>query len=551
MLKILVLASIVSLIYPDAIRSQEIESLLEQQQFRADMSKLPDTEVPLDQPIDPSTYRLGPGDKLVIFIWGSLQAQYTLAITPEGKLLLPTIGPVEVAGLLLADAKVLLEKFILERYKDVRVTADLIGLRNFRVSVGGAVKFPGNYTASSIARISEVIALAGGFLEMPENPAVSQHFNQYAALNLPAGKASHRNIIIKHIDGSVDTADVLRLEQTGDRTYDLRLNDGDEILVPLRQGKINIYGIFGGVKSPAYFEYSPRDSLKDLIALAQGLSFDADSSAAELVRFETDGRSFRTISVDLKAILNGSIPDIKLMPDDRIIIRTRRDFNIKHQVLLLGEIKNPGFYAIIPDSTYLTEVIRQAGGFTDLASLSEAEVTRFRNIENGDAEFERLREMQVTQMTDLEYEYFKIKARSKPGRVAVDFRELYLGGGRGDLRLKNGDVVVVPEASDAINVTGEVANPGFVGYNPKFDFHDYVRIAGGYSYRADKGKIRIIKGATGEWQKAKGNRQLFPGDTILVPEKKKNNYLVTIRDVISITANVATVYLVIREATRQ
>lgn len=551
MLKIIIFASLAIFAYSSVLRSQETEMPAEIKAPRLDITKLPEAGVPLDRPVDPLTYRLGPGDKLTIFIWGSIQAQYTLPVTPEGKLLLPTIGPVKVAGVLLADAKVLIQKYILERYKDVKVTADLIGLRNFRVSVGGAVKFPGIYSASSVMRVSEVIAMAGGFLEAPEEIGEKQTENPYQTANLPAGPASHRNIMVKHVDGTIDTADVFRLEQTGNKEFDLRLTDGDEILVPLRREKINIYGIFGGVKHPAYFEYSPRDSLKDLIDLAQGLSFDADSSAAELIRFEPDGRTLQTVAIDLKGILNGAGPDIKLKPDDRVMIRTRGDFNIKSQVLLLGEVKNPGFYAIIPDSIYLTEVIEQAGGFTELASLSEAEMTRFGNVKDGDAEFKRLQEMQVSQMTYLEYEYFKIKARSKPGRVAVDFRELYLGSGKGDIKLKNGDVVIIPEISDIVNVAGEVANPGFVEYNPDFNYHDYIRLAGGFSYRADKGKIRVIKGATGEWQKAKGNRRLFPGDTVMVPEKKKINYLATIRDVISITANVATVYLVIREATRQ
>ena len=551
MLKIIIFASLAIFACSGVLRSQETEIPAEIKAPRLDITKLPEAGVPLDRPVDPLTYRLGPGDKLTIFIWGSVQAQYTLPVTPEGKLLLPTIGPVKVAGVLLADAKVLLQKYILERYKDVKVTADLVGLRNFRVSVGGAVKFPGIYSASSVMRVSEVIAMAGGFLEAPQEIDDRQIVNPYKAANLPTGPASHRNIAVKHVDGTIDTADVFRLEQTGNTEFDLRLTDGDEILVPLRREQINIYGIFGGVKNPAYFEYSPRDSLKDLIDLAQGLSLDADSSAAELIRFEEDGRTLETILIDLRGILGGDKPDVKLRPDDRVMIRTRSDFNIKSQVLVLGEVRNPGFYAIIPDSTYLTEVIERAGGFTELASLSEAEMTRFANVKDGDAEFKRLQEMQVSQMTYLEYEYFKIKARSKPGRVAVDFRELYLGSGRGDIKLKNGDVVIVPEINDVVNVSGEVANPGFVEYNPDFNYHDYIRLAGGFSYRADKGKIRVIKGATGEWQKAKGNRRLLPGDTVMVPEKKKINYLATIRDVISITANVATVYLVIREATRQ
>jgi len=504
--------------------------------------------VALDRPIDPSTYILGPGDKLSIFIWGSIQAQYNLVVTPEGKLLIPMVGPVDVSGIFLAKAKAKIKEKILKRFQNVEVTADLVDLRVFRVSIGGAVKYPGIYNANSVTRVSEIIAMAGGFEE--EQNILSKSVDKNVPAVMPAGIASHRNIMVKHTDGNIEIADVLIFEQAGELKYNFKLNDGDEIFVPLKEQKINLYGIFGGVKNPAYFEYSPRDSLRDLISLAHGLTLDVDSSKAELVRFEPDGKSITRTLIDLKRIIAKELPDIQMLPDDRIFIKTRNNFNEKNQVLILGEVKYPGFYAIDSDSTYLSQVLDKTGGYTRLASLAEAEMTRFTDKEIADREFKRLQLMNVSDMSDLEYEYFKVKSREKPGRVAVNFQELYELKNGSDIKLKNGDVIIVPRASEVINVSGEVANPGLLGYNPDYKYMDYIELAGGFSFRANKGKIRIIKGPTGEWKKAKGNTPLRPGDTILVPEKKKRNYFNTLKDIMAFSANAATVFLVIREASR-
>lgn len=502
----------------------------------------------LDQPIDPLSYKLGPGDKVEIFLWGNIQAQYNLTVSPEGKLLIPTVGPVKVAGLLLAYAKKHIEAKVLKRFKNIEVNVELTDLRTFKVSVGGAVEYPGIYSANGVTRVSEVIAMAGGFVN--ENRELNWQRSTRTPLTFPSGIASHRNIIIFHKDGSADTADVLLFEQTGNLRFNYKVSDGDEIFVLLRERGINTYGIFGGVKNPAFYEYSPRDSLRDLINLAHGLTLNVDSTFAELVRFLPDGKTLSQTKISLSEILAGEKQDIKLLPDDRIYIKKIKDFNEKHQVLILGEIKYPGFYAITPDSSFLNQLVERAGGFTEFASLAEAEMTRYTRQHLTDAEFERLKLMEVADMTDLEYEYFKIKSREKRGRVSVDFKELFNGSRQGDIKLRNGDVIEIPRVSEVVNLAGEISNPGLLAYDPQLNYLDYIELAGGFSFRAVKGRVRIIRGSSGEWKKAKKSVILHPGDIIMVPEKKKSNFFKTVRDVIAFTANLATVYLVIREATR-
>jgi protein involved in polysaccharide export with SLBB domain len=527
-------------------KSEKADDLTIDRSMLSNMVSRPAQATPLDQPIDPKTYTLGPGDELTIFIWGNIQAQYSLTITPEGKLMVPTVGPLDMSGMKLSDAKVFIEQQIMEKYRNVRITTDLTSLRNFRVYVGGAVKIPGVYMANGATRVSEIIGLAGGFAMEEFKGTQWEHRENTEAR--PIGIASHRNIILNHINGIADTVDILRFEISADFKYDYKLSDGDQIFVPLREKDINLYGIFGGVRNPGFYEYSYRDSLKDLLTLGHGLALNADSAQAELVRFDKDNKTSQTIILPLKEILIGQKSDLHLLPDDRVFIKTRSNFNEKQQVLVLGEIKFPGFYAIKPESTYITDVINEAGGFTSLASLPEAEMTRFTSEEIKDREFERLKTMQVKDMSDVEYEYFKMKSREKPGRVSVNFVELFGNKKVGDLKLRDGDIIMIPRVSEVVTVSGEVASPGLLSYNPGFSYIDYINQAGGYSFRANKSQVRLIKSVTGEWKKPGKKTKLDPGDTILIPEKKRINYLSTIKDAMVFAGSLATVYLVIKQA---
>jgi protein involved in polysaccharide export with SLBB domain len=504
-------------------------------------------KVLLDKKIDANTYVLGPGDILSIFVWGGIEGQFQLTITPEGMLLVPDIGPVDISGLMLADARVKISEELQLKYRNVSTTVSLVDLRVFKVFVGGAVVSPGAYPATAVTRASEVIALAGGFVELSDEVEPEKNpKRQKGLLEREPRRASRRNIKIYSQNGDTLTADVLRLNLAGNPAFDPLLKDGDEIFVPVEEEKINTYGIFGAVRNPGYFEYSPRDSLADLLNLAHGTTMDADSGKVELVRFKPDYKTTYSLFVDLTA------PEwnIPLMADDRAYVSSIQGYHRKAQVELQGEFKYPGFYAIEEDSTTLSEIVDKAGGFTELASLEEAEMTRVSAEELVDPEFERLKKMNVGDMSEQEYEYFKIKSRSKIGRVAVDFVKLFEAGeSNQDILLRNNDVISVPRKRKVINVSGEAANPGFLTFISGKDYAYYVRMAGGFTDRAGRGRVSIIK-ANGEWKKARRGRELDAGDTVWIPEKKKRDYVALIKDIAIFVGNIATVYLVIRQATK-
>jgi len=513
------------LIYSDNLRAQETES----DQALPPLPSPVGSEQILEKSIDPEKYVVGTGDVLSIDLLGEINLTYQLEITPEGNLLIPRVGGVEVSGMSLNDAKKIIQEAILKSYKNVKVTITLVGVRRFKVSVAGAVRAPGIYAVFANTRISEVISVAGGFLE----------------------NSSIRNIVVTHSDGTVSKADVFRFWRTGDRARNPYVLGGDLIFVPARETNINTLGIYGAVKSPGEFEYTPEDSLLDLINLAYGLTMDVDLLRADLIRFNPDRHTTQTISIDLEGLMSGNNPqkNVALMPDDRVFIRTVPSFHKKNQVTIRGAVFYPGAYNIEEDQTKLSEIAARAGGFTPDASLSEAEMIRVYNVV--DPEFERLKNIPVADMTKSEYNYFKLRARERVGRVAVDFEKLFLQGrSEYDIALKDGDIIGIPPKSMVVNISGSVVNPGLVTYKSGEDYKYYIKRAGGFSWKARESKIQIIKGLTGESLRPSKSRKIDPGDTILVPEKPERDYWGFLKDTMIVLGNLATVYLVVQQVTK-
>ncbi|MCJ7507172.1 MAG: SLBB domain-containing protein, partial [candidate division Zixibacteria bacterium] len=300
------------------------------------------------------------------------------------------------------------------------------------------------------------------------------------------------------------------------------------------------------------FEYSPNDSLLDLIALAQGLVVNADLAQAEVVRFKEDNKTAQTINITLEDLIlhNERDKNIPLMPDDRVFIKAIPEYREKKQVRISGEVVYPGVYPIVEGKDKLTDLVGWAGGFTKDASLLGAEVIRGYNLNIPDPEFERLKKIPVADMSSTEYEYFKAKSQERAGRVACDFRKLFLDKGKiYDVLLKDGDMVNIPAESKTVNISGSIVNPGLVNYIPDEDYHYYLERAGGFSYKARKGKVCIIKGSTGKWVKAKRSTKLDQGDAIWVPEKPDRDYWKFFKDTMLVLGNAATIYLVVKQAT--
>jgi protein involved in polysaccharide export with SLBB domain len=295
------------------------------------------------------------------------------------------------------------------------------------------------------------------------------------------------------------------------------------------------------------------DRISDLVELAGGLVKDVFPEQAELVRYQEDGKTVRKITIDLAEIMENkrSQQNLLLESEDVFLVRHIPGWHPEHLVEVQGEVYFPGVYSIERGKTTLSELIQRAGGFKPDASLAEAKLIRTEYEETLDPEFERLKRMLVADMSEEEYEYFKIRSRQQRGLVIVDFEKLFLLNDTGqDVILNRGDLIEVPTVRKTINVSGQVNNPGAILFNPGKKVEYYISQAGGYNWNARKGRVRVIKGSTGQWLKPGKAKLLEPGDTIFVPEKPERDYWGFFKDFMAVSAEIATVLLVIQQVTK-
>jgi protein involved in polysaccharide export with SLBB domain len=188
-------------------------------------------------------------------------------------------------------------------------------------------------------------------------------------------------------------------------------------------------------------------------------------------------------------------------------------------------------------------VLERAGGYTEEADLSRATIQRRAEFATRDTAFLRLANEHQELLTDEERAYVKLRAKERDAVSA----EISAGT---DIALYDGDEIVIPRRFPSISVQGEVRSPGLVAYQAGRRVDDYVRAAGGYTDRAKKGSARVTVARTGQQMKPGEARALNPGDTVWIPAKAPRSGWATFRDVITLAAQVATVYLVIHQATK-
>ena len=484
----------------------------------------------LDQVVNPHEYLVGPGDFLLLNILGEVNYSYQINITPEGTAIIPSIGSVGVAGITLAEAKERITAKVLKNYRGVDVTVTLVGLREFLVSVVGEVGKPGVYTARASQRAVDLLQQAGGL----------------------AYKASKRNIQVRKRDGSVKWVDLAKFERAGDYKRNPYLQEGDVILVPVEQTELGRVGVYGAVRKPGEFEFCPGDSLFDLIELGQGIRDDALLEEAGLIRFQPDGNS-SVMKLNLSHVYasNPGPENIPLQPEDRLFIQFKPVPFAKAEATILGEVNLPGTYPIVEGKTKLSELVNMAGGFGPKASLTEAHMFRTSFASLADETYMRLIESSPNSLRPEEMEYLKIQKSGTAGKVSVDFVRLFEQNDlTQDRVLRDEDSIYVPQPSMVVNVAGQVVRSGLGPYSEKMSASDFVQEAGGFSGRADRGKIYVIKRGTGEWTRLGGKQKIEPGDTIWVPMKPDKSFWSSFKEVMVVVGSVATTYFVIDQAAK-
>ena len=472
----------------------------------------------MDGPVDPKEYLVGPGDIYSVNIWISPPISLQLPVTPEGSVIIPTVGEVSVSGLHLVEAKKKVLSEIRKKYISGNISFTLLTPRIFTVRVTGSGFLENTVYVQATERAQDAISMAKSKSDQILKSMEGTQPSKEDAQKLSA-EGSLRKIKIRHRDGTESTADIERFMATKESKCDPLLQDGDVVIVPAKNILRDFVGVYGAVNGQGAYEFVEGDSLMSMILIASGCSPLADSGHVTISRMNEEGNTFQTISADMKAIVAGAAPDVPLQRGDRVVVREKMELRRDYKATVEGEVLYPGNYPITKDSTKLTDVIRAAGGFTEFASLGMSKVFR-RSVTEREIVSERLESARggVTP-EDSAYFFLETNVRLNRELVVVDFTSLFLRNDESkDVYVRDGDQIVIASNQKTIYVFGQVVHPGHVVYVSGKSFDFYVSLAGGYTEYARSGDTRIIKAITKQWLKP-DETTIDEGDYVWVPKE--------------------------------
>lgn len=483
----------------------------------------------LNMPI-PDSYVLGPGDQVVVDIYGASQQTLVHTISPEGTITVSGYGPIHLSGLSVAAAQAKLRNTLGSRYQTSKLEVKVGNTRTIQVNIMGEVRAPGTYHLSSFANIFYALYRAGGPSSLGTLRNIQVYRNgrlvtvvdlyEYILNGRLAGnitlqdndviqvptyeclvgitgnvkrpmfyemrKTENVSTLIKYAGGFTGDAhkkSVRLVRQTGERyqvynveEFDMasfQLEDGDAVTVDGMINRFeNMVEIKGAVFRPGQFQLGGNIfSVKSLIEAAEGLTEDAYTEHAVLHRLKAD-RTLEVVPVDVKGILEGSVADIPLKNEDVLFIMTQEDLRQERTFTITGQVMSPGTYEYA-DNTTIEDLIVMAGGLRDQASLMRVEVSRV------------LRDPLATKKSDLYGKKFHFDL--KDGLV-IDNERKFL--------LEPYDHVTIYASpvfnqTRLITVSGEVEWEGTVAMEQKeTHLSDVIEMAGGVTPHA------YLKGAT-------------------------------------------------------
>ena len=262
----------------------------------------------------PLKYLIGPGDEVKILLWGRVNAQYNLTVDRDGKITIPQLGPIFVAGMTFEDMS---KKIVTQTEQMVGANIDITmgSLKTIPIFILGDVRRPGAYTIGSFATITDALLLAGG----------------------PSEIGSMRKVQLRRKNNLMTTLDLYDLFLRGDKSKDMILQADDVVFVPVTGPLV---GIAGNVKRPAIYELKEQIDLQHLFELAGGILPTAYTQQIQVSRIQKNERQV-VIDIDDKHLSKAT--DIKLQDADLVNVFTIVDKDL-NAVYLSGNVKRPGKY---------------------------------------------------------------------------------------------------------------------------------------------------------------------------------------------------------------
>ena len=381
----------------------------------------------------PQNYRLGPGDAVIIDIYGASQKTIQSTVSPDGEVTIEGYGPVNVSGLTVAQANARLRNTLGSRYRSSRVKLTVGQTKTIMVNVMGEVKAPGTYTLSAFATVFHALYMAGGTNDLGTLRNIKVYRNNrlvtvvdiydyilngkltgnvrladndvivvgpYDCLVTIAGKVKRPmiyemkknesvNSLLKYSGGFAGDAykKSVRVNRKTGREYavynveefdfsSFRVDDGDSISVDsILPRYANTVEVKGAVFRPGMYNLGEQvNSVRTLVEHAEGMTEDAFTNRAVMHRMKKD-RTLEVIAVDIAGIMDGKVADIPLKENDVLFIPTRQEKIVERTLTIRGEVQYPGVYQYADNET-LEDFVLQAGGLTDKASTANVMVSR-------------------------------------------------------------------------------------------------------------------------------------------------------------------------------
>lgn len=488
-------------------------------QARSEETLLRNPAPPMSGPVDPSIYRVGPGDVFQLQLWGRVSRSWLLTVGPEAVLDLPGAGTTSVSGKTLAETRAEVMRRMASQFRGVSMDLRLARPRSFRVYLTGQVKSPGPSTATGAYRAFDIVQPG----ELLEN-------------------ASRRHIDVLHVDGTHENADLDLFTLTGASSLNPWLRDGDVINV-----KVAVDFIYaqGALARPGKFELGVHDSLLTLFRLAGDPTPSAEVTRAMMLRWRDPFRP-ESLWVSLADVYSGRT-NPELREGDRLYVYYVPQYHLQHEAFIYGEVNRPGSFPIVEGRDHLTDLVRAGGGFQPTADLSGIRIhRRGPATAEKDPELERLLRLSRDQLTTSEYQSLNTKLAGLREDYRVDWQRLQSNRVELDVLLRDGDIVQVERLVNSIRLDGEVRRPGILTFRPGQSVNEYIRQAGGFTDRAWRSRIRVTRAVTGQTLPARNVSSLDPGDFVWIPERPDRTSWENARDLLTALGQVATVIIAIR-----
>ena len=409
----------------------------------------------------PSDYILGPGDKIFIDIYGESEAYYQVEVSPEGNALLENIGPVSLSGLKLNDAKNRLKNKLRKIYTGISTGKTSINIsvgipRAIRINIAGEVQLPGTYNFSAFNTLYNALYVAGGITE----------------------DASLRDIRLYRNNKLISSVDVYDFLKSGDMSTDVRLDNGDLILVGTYKNRVTIKG---NVITPGRFEFIEDESLLDLINYAGGFRENAYRKSVKITRIFDDKLKIVDVNSDQFEFFNLKSGDI--VEVGQIINK------FENKVVIKGSVYRPGIYSF-EKGLSLKKLIEKSEGLKPDTYFEKAIITRTNE--------------------DLSTTTISFNLRNE------------LSKNDDQIFLKQDDVVSISSINDLredryLEISGEINNPGIYPYSQNIKLNDLIIIAGGLKNKATLRNIEVSR------LKSSNNNDFDKSSEIMYVNLNENN----------------------------